>query len=200
MRDLAAELAGVSRFYLRRRVKMGDLRAARNPINHHWVVTRESLVQWMRKHGYPDELWLPSFQPPGGRLLVVAPAPDLPLSRLSGCDPTRVNSVLQLGVYLGTEPTWCVLVDFQGVGRTAALELAAEFKRMGDRPLLVAAANADEACQRHKSAELFDLVFTRPLNLGRLVKGLNTLRRSVAANAPRVAGLKGRFRKAGGRR
>lgn len=138
------------------------------------VVDRHELARFLRESGYEESLWRPAFQPSAGQLLVVRPAIDIPVWGLCGTAPTICRSLLDLGQRLRV-PTWAVVLDFIGLGRSVAVEAAAEL-RGGDAPLLVAVTADDDS---GSGLGDFDLLIARPVVVGGFVAGLNNLRRSV---------------------
>lgn len=183
----AARIAGIDYRTLRKHGEAGLVEIRRR--GPHYSVERSEMMRYLRDNGYEPDLWRPAFQPSGGHLLVVKPASDLPVSLL-GCAPLRCRSILEMGKYLGSRPVWGVVIDFVGVGRSAAVEAAAELR--ADAPLLIAVTAEDEVGD---GLEGFDLLVARPIHVDGFVAGLIMLRRSVEQLSPGQPTAGGRYRR-----
>lgn len=195
----AAKICGVSYRHMHRLWKTGNAPVTVNPLSGRPIVGRQQLQRYLAEHGYPPEILRPQFQPARGNLYVVGAGDDIQWGVLAKLTPTFARSLLSLGRLLVTEPCWCIVFDFAGLGRTAALEAAAELREPGDSPLMVAITHEDEPLRPTSSAGRFDQVLGRPLDAQGLHECLWGMRRSTRAT-PRIADRRGRWRNLVGKR
>lgn len=172
-------MLGMSKSHIRRNVEAKRLRAAKLPEaggrrRNRWRIARQHLVDWLIAAGFPIHD-LRARLNADGILILVNLEPDLarPIGRTFRAKV--VSSLFQLGLEIGAQRCWGVLIDLGAEGTQQTCRSVREFAARIDRPELVA-LHGDEGINDPDPP--FDLVLPRSIGTEKLVRALQRMRGS----------------------
>lgn len=194
----AAEVSailGVSRALVRDWLRAGHLggyqlppgrgsRRASPATGYYWSISRDTLLEFIRRHRIKVKTFRLELQPRKARLLAVTDTRSVKWG-LTEADPVYEASLFGLGLRLAHTPTWGVLLDFGFVGRDWAYEAAERLARGGDHPYLIAVAGADEAVRPGRPKGLWDVILPPETGPERVAAVIGRLSARAGARQPK---------------